>query len=712
MKKILILIVFAVALFSFKAPDEGMYPLSELNRLDLKKAGFLISAKDIFNPEGTSLSNAIVRIGGCTGSFVSADGLIITNHHCAFGSVSAVSTPEQDYLKNGLVAANKETEIPAKGLICKITISFEDVSEKVLAGTQGMDAIKRNQTIAQNIKALIAKEKEANKELEPEISEMFTGKTYVLFRYQLLKDIRMVYIPQRSIGEFGGETDNWVWPRHTGDFSFFRAYVAPDGTPADCSEKNVPYKPVQYLKVAAEGVNENDMVFILGYPGRTFRHQPAKFYEYHEKYMMPYISSLYDFRINSMLDAGKNDYSIALKYSSRVKSLANVTKNYKGKLQGFQRLGITKTKFEEEQALQKFIEQNPDLKKEFGDVIPQINKLYDEMYKSVYEELWLSQIYGTVPSLYVGAVIDKYSAMYETTKKEEKATFWAKEKDNFVKAINQAYSGYDELQDARSLRRMLEDLQKLDRIEPLKTAVELSIPNKNIIAYMNTIYMKNKLKDVEKIKKMASDEPQKLIKLKDDYLNLARVVALNYNRFIQTKTKRDSELSLLQAKMVDAKAKFKKVEFVPDANSTLRITYGTIKGYNPSDGVYHAPFTGVKGILEKNDTGNEDFVMPDILRELYTKQDFGNFVHAPIKDVPVGFLYNMDTTGGNSGSPILNAKGELVGVNFDRAYTATINDYAWSDEYSRSIGCDIRYVLWVMKKVAKADHLLAEMGVK
>lgn len=712
MKKAIVLLAAALMLVSFNKPDEGMYPLSELSRIDLKKAGFLLTPEQIFNPKGISLSNAIVRIGGCTGSFVSPDGLIITNHHCAFSSVQAVSTTEKDYLKNGLLANTRAEEIPAKGLICKITISYEDVSAKVLAGTEGMEPIKRNQLIQQNIKAIIEAEKAANKALEPEISEMFTGKSYMLFRYQILKDIRMVYIPQRSIGEFGGETDNWVWPRHTGDFSFFRAYVAPDGTPADYAESNVAYKPVQYLKVAAEGVKENDMVFILGYPGRTFRHQPAKYYEYHEKYMMPYVSQLFDFRIDEMLKAGKEDYAVALKYSARIKSLANVTKNYKGKMQGFKRLGITNKKFEEEQALQQFIESNPDLKKEYGDVIPSINKLYDEFFKEVNQELWLGQIYTAVPTLGVASVIANYREKYMLASKADQAKFWEVEKANFGKAIAQAYSGFDKTQDEIVLKKMLKDLKTMENVQLLMITLYTGIGKLDSDAYVSKMFAKTLLTNPDAVKKMAEENPMKLINLKEEMIKFGAVVRSNYVRYAANKNKRDSELSLLQAKMVDAKAKFKNASFIPDANSTLRITYGSIKGYSPSDGMIHAPFTGVKGILEKNDTGHEDFEMPAQIRELYNKRDFGPYVYAPINDVPVAFLYNLDTTGGNSGSPILNAKGEIVGVNFDRAFTATINDYAWSEEYSRSIGCDIRYVLWVMQKVGKADHLIKEMGVK
>ncbi|MFN5705931.1 MAG: S46 family peptidase, partial [bacterium] len=264
------LITLGAFQFSAIAPEEGMFPLSEIQKVDLKKAGLKIDQKEVYNPNGLSLIDALVNVGGCTGSFLSDAGLIITNHHCAFESVQLASTPENDYLTNGFVAKTMEQEIPAKNLTCKITDSYEDVSDKILSSVKDVnDPVERINAINKKITEIIKEELAKDASIKPEISEMFIGRTYVLFRYKIIKDVRLVYIPQRAIGEFGGESDNWVWPRHTGDFSFLRAYVAKDGSAATYSKENVPYKPKKFLKVNPNGANDGDFVFILGYPGRT-----------------------------------------------------------------------------------------------------------------------------------------------------------------------------------------------------------------------------------------------------------------------------------------------------------------------------------------------------------------------------------------------------------------------------------------------------------
>ena len=304
------LMVFGILQSGYTPPDEGMFPLSEIHKLDLKKAGLKIDQNEIYNPNGTSLVDALVNVGGCTGSFVSNEGLIITNHHCAFSAVQQASTPENDYLNKGLVAKSHEEEIEAKGLTCRITDSYEDVSDRVLgAVAQVTDPASRLQLINTTMKNIAAEAEKKDPSIKAEVSEMFIGKTYVLFRYKTILDVRLVYVPNRQIGEFGGETDNWVWPRHTGDFSFMRAYVGKDGKPAKYSKDNVPYTPKKFLKVNANGTDEEDFVFILGYPGRTFRHRPAEFIEYQQKFVLPYVSELYDFQNKTMENAGKKDKS-------------------------------------------------------------------------------------------------------------------------------------------------------------------------------------------------------------------------------------------------------------------------------------------------------------------------------------------------------------------------------------------------------------------
>lgn len=328
--------------------DEGMYPISELHRLNLKQLGFRIDAKTLYNPNGVSLIDAIVQVGGCTGSFVSNEGLVITNHHCVFGSVSSASTKENDYVTEGFLAAERSKELPARGMTIRITQYYRDVSKEVLGAVDdAMPLAERARAIQKKMSDIGAEAEKQNPGKQAQVSEMFAGRTYVLFIYDQIKDVRLVYVPQRSIGEFGGEDDNWVWPRHTGDFSFVRAYVAPDGSPSEYSEKNVPYKPRTFLKVNANGVDENDFVFILGYPGRTFRHQPSGFLKYDEQVRLKYVAEFFDWQIRLMERAGKDDRATAMKFEPRIKGLANTMKNFRGKVKGLERLQLVQRKLDE-----------------------------------------------------------------------------------------------------------------------------------------------------------------------------------------------------------------------------------------------------------------------------------------------------------------------------------------------------------------------------
>jgi hypothetical protein len=718
MKKLLLLFCLAlsgVVLTSHttKKMEEGMFPLSELKNIDVKKAGLKIKPEELYNPSGTSLIDAIVRVGGCTGSFLSNEGLIVTNHHCAFSFVQAISDVKNDYIKYGFLAQNKEQEVPAKGLVCKITASYKDVSADVLNGTQELDAVNRLKKIAENIKAITKKENEANPTLQCEISEMFTGKTYVLFRYKLLKDVRLVYVPPVSIGSYGGEIDNWVWPRHSGDFAFLRAYVAPDGSAAEYSDKNVPYKPVKFLTVNPKGVKENDFVFVLGYPGRTFRNQPAGFFEYHEKYFLSYISNLFDWQINQMEQLGKKDYALSIKYAARIKSLANTAKNFKGKLQGFNRASLSAKKRAEENQLQQFIEANTSLNTKYGKVIPRINELYTDLQKVAPRNMWLDQIYNVSPQVFAAATLSNFSVSYQalTTDAERKA-FIENQRDIIKKAMAKPLGMYDANLDKPALIKMLSDAIGFNQTNALPSLTKFlnnrsSLDQLQMLA--DEVFMKSKLANAKEVNQLIDNDLHTLLSYNDELITFAGELNKEMMRYDVEDQKRDSELNQLMASLIEVKQQWKQRSFIPDANSTLRFTYGYVKGYEPNDGVYAKPFTTLKGVIEKSDS--LEFMLLDAIRQLYAANDIGEYMHPGLNDLPVDLLYNLDTTGGNSGSPVMNAKGQLIAVNFDRAFTATINDYAWNETYSRSVGVDIRYVLWVLQKVAKANHVINELSM-
>lgn len=716
MKKILLLVsvlIGGVALTSHtsKKHDEGMFPLSELKNIDVKKAGLKIKPEELYNPNGTSLIDAIVRVGGCTGSFLSNDGLIITNHHCAFSFVQAISDVKNDYIKYGFLAQNREQEVPAKGLVCKITASYKDVSLEVLEGTSALDPLSRLKKIAENIKAITKRENDANPTLQCEISEMFTGKTYVLFRYKLLKDVRLVYVPPVSIGAYGGELDNWVWPRHSGDFAFLRAYVAPDGSSADYSDKNVPYHPVKYLKVNPNGVKENDFVFILGYPGRTFRHQPAGFFEYHERYFLSYISNLFDWQINQMEHLGKRDYALSIKYAARIKSLANTAKNFKGKLQGFNRAGLSAKKRLEEKQLQQFIEANAGLKEKYGTIIPRIDSLYNDLMSVASRNMWLDQIYPVCPEVFAAASLAPFQAAYQKlTTTEERTNFILTQRSAIKKAMAKPLGMYDANLAKPSFIKMFSDASALSGTNKLKSINKFlngRSTSNGIEMLADEIFAKSILVDAKKVNELIDGDIATLLTINDELVNFAGELNEELTKYDLEDQKRDSELNQLMASLVEVKQLWKQRSFIPDANATLRFTYGYVKGYEPNDGVYAKPFTTLKGVIEKSDS--LEYQLLDAIRQLYAANDIGPYMHPQLHDLPVDLLYNLDTTGGNSGSPVMNAKGQLIAVNFDRAFTATINDYAWNETYSRSVGVDIRYVLWVLQKVAKANHVVNEL---
>jgi hypothetical protein len=716
MKKLIFTIALLAVGFFFQShkADEGMFPLSEMKNIDLKKAGLKMAPIDLYNPSGVSTIDAIVRVGGCTGSFISNDGLIVTNHHCAFGFVAAMSTVQNNYMRDGFLANTREQEAQAKGLVCKITASYSDVSSEVLMGTQSTnDPVERLKIIAANTKKITEQENKLNPSLQCEISEMFTGKTYVLFRYQMLKDVRIVYVPARSIGEYGGEKDNWVWPRHSGDFAFLRAYVAPDGSAAEYSANNVPFKPKKFLKINTKGIKENDFVFILGYPGRTFRNQPASFYQYHEEYMLKYVSNLYDWQINKMEELGKNNEALQIKYAGKIKSLANVTKNYKGKLQGFRRVGLTQKKFAEEQDMQKFIEADPKLKAQFGDVVPTINNLYKEIITHANRNLFFDYLYNVSPTLQMAAAIDNFKANYIPIKnKSDKQSFLSTQVPKLKGIFTRVHAQMDPSIEIDAILKMFEDAHQYDaqnKVAAVEAFYKKYTSEEARRNYISQLFAKTKVSDRDYMLKILADSGDGFSKIKDGLTVLAGEINAEMNAFDALDRMREGKMNALLGRYADAKNAFKQKQFIPDANATLRFTYGYVRGYYPNDGEYNKPFTTLAGIIEKED--GKDFELLQIIKDLYAAKDLGNFIHPDLNDLPVNFLYNLDTTGGNSGSPVLDENGDLVGVNFDRAYTATINDYAWNEAYSRSVAVDIRYVLWTVQKVAKAQNLLKELNL-
>ncbi len=702
MKKIKYAII-AIICLAFKpiAPEEGMFLLNQLEGANLQQSGLKIPLTEVYNPEGVSLIDALVRLDGCTGSFVSDEGLIITNHHCAFGAAAALSSKENNYIENGFYATTMEAEVKTS-MTCKITQSYLDVSEKVLKGVdEKMDYSKRNEVVNANIQALVKQESAQFPELKVEVSTMSVGKFYTLYRYKVLTDIRLVYVPPRSVGEFGGESDNWVWPRHNADFSYVRAY-----------ENNRPYTPKKYLKINAGGTKENDFVFILGYPGRTFRHQPYKFLEYQKDNILPFIADWFEFKISSMKNWAGEDESRNILVASYIKSLANTSKNYRGKIQGLRRTSVIAEKRRENEKLKEFVKSSTQLKETYWGILDKIDALYDLNISLAKRDLLVNEIYQSVGVFHAANFINQVNTDLLTVDKAARKETLQKNLPDLKKTLQSAYRIYDPEIDKAYLLKLLLEINALpDNIKPafMKSIKGKSDSKTNIIKFVDRLYAKSKLKNTKNTWELFDRDISKFLTAKEPMISFARLVNLEASVNQKALSDRNAQIAALMPKFTEIKMKFNEATFIPDANATLRLTYGHVKGYSPEDGVYNKPFTYLKGILEKvKESG--DYYMPQNILKTYQSVQAADVLKDPVaNDVVVALLYNLDTTGGNSGSPVLDANGDLIGVNFDRAFTATINDYAWNEEYSRSIGVDIRYVLYVMKYIGKTDRLLQEL---
>lgn len=691
--------------------EDGMFPMSELPRLNLAEKGIELTAEQLFNPNQVSVVDGICRVNGCTGSFVSANGLILTNHHCAFDAIQKASSSQNDLLANGFSAPGREQEIPAPDYVVRITENYRDVSDEVLSSVQdAMSFLERTKAIDRRRKELEAAAEKDHPGLRAEVAEMFAGKTYVLFLYTYLKDVRLVFAPPASVGNFGGEIDNWEWPRHTGDFSFLRAYMAPDGSSATYAASNIPYRPKRFLSVAPEGVDENDAVFLLGYPGRTARHKTAGFLRYEQNFRLPLTIEHYNWQIDVMQKAGTDDRAVALKHASRMKSLANVEKRSRGQLLGLRRAGIVATRQQQEADLQSFIESDASRAARYGSVLKEIDAVYQEMSEAAALEIQLTQLRTACRAAAFGFFV--YDAASERTKPDldRETQYLDRNFPQSVQELKVAMADWHPETDEILLTGMLQRISRIPTARAIESLNGLLSHPESLSEQAHRLVFSTRLGDVNFVAECLTKTPTELQATEDPLLKQIIEWYPLYLKLRERDKEREGRLSRLYGSLIEIKQEFLATRFVPDANSTLRLTYGRIRSYSPADAVIRTPISTLKGVIEKT-TGVEPFITPEAVLKEYAAGNFGRFVHPRLGQVPVAILYDTDTTGGNSGSPVLNSKGNLVGVNFDRCFEATINDFAWNQDYSRSIGVDIRYVLWLTGIVYKADHLLQEMGV-
>ncbi len=713
MKSVLNFLIIFLIIMNINFAEEGMYPLSEIDKLDLDQLGFEIAGWELYNPDGISLIDGICKVGGCSGSFVSSQGLILTNHHCAYEAIRDASTPMNDFLENGFHAATREQEVRAEGYQVRITADYYDVSESVTSViVEGMDPADRSEAIKNQIKSIELQAEEDYPGLRAEVAEMFIGRTYVIFLYKYLKDVRLVYAPPRSIGNFGGEIDNWMWPRHTGDFSLMRVYVAPDGSSADYSEDNIPYEPEKVIEIEPNGVDEDDFVFILGYPGRTYRHRTSHHLAFEYDIRMPTTADLYQWQISVLEGFGVDDRDVALKLTSRIKGLSNRMKNYRGKIQGIDRIGLVEERIRMEQELQEYIDSNPERKERYGNILADIGTVYSQKRKRYDYEFVLRNI--KYSSVLFRTAFTVYEMALELPKAEQERIkpYMTRNLDRTIENLFERLENYHNPADEALLQDMLERYNYLPgdyRIADLDSRIGKSTSSRKINRYVSKALHKSRISDPEFVRQLLTMTANDLEKVKDPLLELIIDLYPVYEDQRLVAEARSGELDRLHNLLIEVKIGYLDRDFIPDANGTLRLTFGHIRGYSPKDATHYSPISTLAGAIEKK--GHAPFDLPQKIIDLHQVGDFGRYHHSRLNSVPVGLLYNMDTTGGNSGSAVMNSRGKLVGINFDRAYEATINDFAWNESYSRSIAVDIRYVLWILEKYSGATNILNEIGL-
>jgi len=700
--------------------DEGMWPIDELDKLNFKqleKVGLELSKKEIFDAKGGGIASGIVSLGGGTGSFVSPEGLILTNHHVAFIALQRVSTAEQNYIEDGFNAEDFEDEIPAPGYRAYVLVSIKDVTKKVLSAVdEEMDPVERHNAIEKRIKEIV-QEAEKDRDVECRVSSFFSGAQYKLFTYFTIKDIRIIYAPPRSIGNYGGDIDNWMWPRHTGDFSFLRAYVAPDGSSAEYSDENVPYNPAVYLAVSNQGVQEDDFTMILGYPGQTMRYRSSNSIAHHQNFNYPKRIKMFDDLIKIFQESAQADEAVAIKVASFDAMLNNSMKNNVGMLEGFKKVKLLERKIKEEKAFTTWLDENEKMKKHYGDVLPSITALYEDL--KLTREKSLIMRFAGFGCLMVRAAgtLTRWSEEKAKEDLEREPGFQERDVPRLKQGLRILQLSYDPETDRKILKYFMKRAMKLpdnQRIEAFDAEIgdaEGAEAEARIDACLDKLYAGTKLGSVDERLRMFDLTREELLKEGDPFIEL--MVELEKERkALEEKDKAFSgAITKLRPRLIEAYQKWKGGSLYPDANGTMRLTYGFVKGYSPRDAVHYDCITALSGVIEKY-TGEEPFDCPKELLSLYDQRDFGNYEDNILRDVPVDFLSTTDITGGNSGSPILNGRGEVVGTAFDGNYESISADYLFDEDLTRSINVDARYILFVLDKVSGAGHLLEEMTIR
>jgi hypothetical protein len=706
-------ILIASAFFSFSLGIAqqygGMWIPTELNEKEMKDLGMKISAKDIFNVQKPSIKDAVVQFnGGCTAEIISPKGLLLTNHHCGFGQIQSHSTVENDLLSNGFWAKNTEGELPNPGVTVDFITDIKEVTQQILEGTDKLTEPELSKKIANNIEVYKNSQKiESYQSIS--VKSMYYGNKYYAYTIETYKDIRLVGAPPQSIGKFGSDTDNWVWPRHTADFSMFRIYAGKDNKPAEYSKDNIPYIPKHYLPVSIKDKNENDFTFVFGFPGKTTEYLPSIAVEKIMKEIDPARIAVRDVALKTLDEKMRADDATRIKYASKYASVANYWKKWIGEVEGLKKSNAVEKKVMYEGSL---VAKNHEIKS----TLDQLNKLYNDQAPYALNNAYYTEVLKNAETLMLASLYYNYVTSVEAGRMDEKAT------TSFKKKLTSFYKDYSAELDSKVTAKLLAlyanktapqflpagfDKYK-NEAQNIQSIEEAS--KNSIITGRTEVNGASASKDFEK----AISNQDKLIKtLKKDpiyqiYLTLRET-------YMKTA---DPQFTSLQAKIDELQKTFmaqqietdKDRKFFPDANSTLRVTYGKVKGSTPRDAVSYSYQTHLAGVMEKYIPGDYEFDVPKKLIDLYSKKDFGIYKDKT-GDVPVGFTATNHTTGGNSGSPALDANGNLVGLNFDRQWEGTMSDINYDPRFSRNIMVDTKYILFIIDKFADSKWLIDEMKI-
>jgi hypothetical protein len=702
----MLLLLSSVPLTLAVVPDEGMYMLDQVNTLPIGKKGAKVKATDIFNPNGPALSDAVVRViigtgGHGTGELISDKGLVLTNHHVGFDALVAASTEAKDYATNGYASTSNADELQAKDYAIEVTQKVENVTAKVNAGiaANASDA-DRKAALDKNIADI---QKTASAGLPAgttvTIQSINNGVFYYLFQIMRLKDVRVVYAPPKNIGFFGGDPDNFEWSRHTGDFTFLRAYTAPDGSPAAYAQNNIPYKPKKSLTISLAGVQDNDFTMVLGYPGGTTRYRESQSVAYNQNVRMPLLVRYFQANIAALKAEGDQDPVKKIALQSDIFSFANSEKAFDGGVIAMRHANVIDAKKAEEARFETWVNADPARKAKYGEVLPSFARTYEEFNKNAQKNLALNLLASSTP-------LFKFLSDAAASAKSGK-TLSAEESAKVRTFLTEALKTRNVIAEAELVKSMLREAamlpagQKIEPVEAMFGSMQGAARVKAEEDFVRSLMETN----VDTILAVYSPGNAK----DSAIVNMSFAIGTGEIPAAQQRgAKLNTDVAKLRALYIEGWSAMNNKTPYPDANSTLRFSYGNIKGYVPREATTYTPFTTLAGVLEK-DTGIEPFDVPQKLKDLYKAKDFGRY--AGMGSVPVNFLTTNDIIGGNSGSPILNAKGEQVGIVFDGNYEGLGNDFFYNDAKGRTIAVDIRYVLFVTEKMSGVNWFFPELNI-